>query len=233
MVPGGATSATIANATDATALINSLPPGPGGKLNVRVSVDTNGKVTEAEVVAGPGNVCPTVATPEVNSIREAGKKAAEMVRFAPAKVGDVPVDSVGWIYFETKPARYELFTVKGDRNYSAVELSKKTETSSNSTAEDQGDGRKILSGGVLEGRAVELPKPSYPPAARAVRATGSVEIQVLILEDGSVFEAEAKSGHPLLRSSARLAACSAKFHPTSLERRPVRVAGIITYNFVP
>ncbi len=91
---------------------------------------------------------------------------------------------------------------------------------------------RSISGGVLNGKARHLPKPPYPPAARAVRAAGAVTIQVLIDEDGSVFSAEPGSGHPLLRSASRLAACGASFSPTLLDGNPVKVVGVITYNFV-
>lgn len=90
-----------------------------------------------------------------------------------------------------------------------------------------------VSGGVLNGKAMSLSKPTYPPAAKAVRAAGSVNVQVLIGEDGSMLSANAVSGHPLLRSASRIAACSSKFSPTLLMGNPVKVSGIITYNFVP
>ena len=90
-----------------------------------------------------------------------------------------------------------------------------------------------ISGGVLNGKAMSLPRPRYPAAARAVRAFGAVQIQVLIDEDGGVFAATANNGHPLLRSASVTAACSAKFTPTYLAGQPVKVSGIITYNFVP
>lgn len=51
---------------------------------------------------------------------------------------------------------------------------------------------------VLNSGAVMLGKPKYPQAAKAVRASGKVEVQVLINELGNVVSAEAISGHPLL-----------------------------------
>src|SRR6185369_6802284 len=92
---------------------------------------------------------------------------------------------------------------------------------------------KTISGGVLNGKAVSLPKPPYPPAARAVRASGAVSVQVLIDEQGRVVSASAASGHPLLRAAAEQAARGARFSPTLLSGQPVKVSGIITYNFVP
>lgn len=92
---------------------------------------------------------------------------------------------------------------------------------------------KQISGGVLNGKATSLPKPPYPPAARAVRAAGAVSVQVLIDESGSVVSATAVSGHPLLRAAAVQAARGARFSPTQLSGQPVKVSGVITYNFVP
>jgi periplasmic protein TonB len=92
---------------------------------------------------------------------------------------------------------------------------------------------KQISGGVLNGKATSLPKPAYPPAARAVRAAGPVSVQVLIDENGNVVSASAVSGNPLLRAAAVQAARGAKFSPTKLSGQPVKVSGVITYNFVP
>ena len=92
---------------------------------------------------------------------------------------------------------------------------------------------KSISGGVLNGKATSLPKPPYPAAARAVRASGAVSVQVTIDESGNVVSASAVSGHPLLRAAAVQAARSARFSPTQLSGQPVKVTGVITYNFVP
>ncbi|HYJ92830.1 MAG TPA: TonB family protein [Pyrinomonadaceae bacterium] len=92
---------------------------------------------------------------------------------------------------------------------------------------------KTISGGVLNGKAVSLPKPAYPPAARAVRAAGAVQVQVLIDEEGRVVSATPAGGNPLLVPAAVAAARQARFSPTLLSGQPVKVSGIITYNFVP
>lgn len=86
---------------------------------------------------------------------------------------------------------------------------------------------------VINGSAAYLPRPAYPAAARAVKASGLVEVEVLIDEIGRVIYAKAVSGHPLLRAAAVKAAKEAKFSQTRLQELPVKVAGIIAYNFVP
>ncbi|HEV2884213.1 MAG TPA: TonB family protein [Pyrinomonadaceae bacterium] len=92
--------------------------------------------------------------------------------------------------------------------------------------------RAPISGGVLNGKATSLPKPVYPPIAKAAKASGTVTVQVTIDENGNVISTSAISGHPLLRASAVAAARAAKFTPTKLAGQPVKVTGVITYNFV-
>jgi protein TonB len=92
--------------------------------------------------------------------------------------------------------------------------------------------RAPISGGVLNGKAISLPKPPYPPIAKAAHAAGTVVVQVLIDENGNVVSAHAVSGHPLLQAVAVNAARQARFSPTKLSGQPVKVTGVIQYNFV-
>lgn len=89
-----------------------------------------------------------------------------------------------------------------------------------------------ISGGVLNGRAIRLTQPPYPAIARSAHASGQVQVQVLIDENGNVISAHATSGHPLLQGAAVAAARASKFTPTKLSGQPVKVNGVIIYNFV-
>jgi TonB family protein len=87
-------------------------------------------------------------------------------------------------------------------------------------------------GGVMNGKALALPQPPYPTIARAAHASGTVTVQVIIDEQGDVTSAHAVSGHPLLQAVCVAAARQAKFSPTLLDGEPVKVTGVIQYNFV-
>jgi TonB family protein len=89
-----------------------------------------------------------------------------------------------------------------------------------------------ISGGVMNGKAISLPRPDYPRIARSAHASGTVVVQVIIDEAGHVSAAHAVSGHPLLQGASVAAAKQAKFSPTKLCGEPVKVTGVITYNFV-
>src|SRR5215204_4241406 len=88
-------------------------------------------------------------------------------------------------------------------------------------------------GGVVNGLATNLVKPAYPPPARAMGITGAVNVQVTIYEKGNVISAAAASGHPLLRAVAVNAPRQSKFTPTFLSGQPVKVTGVIIYQFKP
>src|SRR5574341_650290 len=88
-----------------------------------------------------------------------------------------------------------------------------------------------VSGGVLQGSAISKVQPPYPPIAKAARASGAVQVQVTISEEGRVIEAAVISGHPLLRDAAVQAARQWKFKPTELSGVPVKVQGVLTFNF--
>lgn len=92
--------------------------------------------------------------------------------------------------------------------------------------------QKAVSGGVLNGKALNLPKPDYPLGARNSGASGTVIVEVTVDESGKVIAARVTSGHPLLRAAAIAAARQARFAPTKLSGQPVKVTGVITYNFV-
>lgn len=90
-----------------------------------------------------------------------------------------------------------------------------------------------ISKGVINGQAINLPRPAYPAAAKAMHASGDVSVQVTIDESGNVISANAVSGHPLLKQVSEVAARSAKFKPTYLSEQPVKVTGLIVYKFIP
>ena len=90
---------------------------------------------------------------------------------------------------------------------------------------------KPVSGGILNGKALKLPTPAYPENARRARTSGTVEVEVVIDVTGKVISAKALKGPVLLQAAAEQAAKQARFSPTLLTGQPVRVSGLISYNF--
>lgn len=178
-----------------------------GPVSVDIVIDEQGNVVSAisqpyaEVML-KSNAGIAAERREIHpALRRAAETAALGARFAPTRLNGVPVRVKGRIIYN--------FAV-----------------SSNGFS----DG-KTISGGVLNGKARSLPLPACPPAAKAVKASGAVNVQVVISEEGEVIAATAVSGHPLLRSAAVDAARGAKFSPTLLGGTPIKVTGVLIYNF--
>jgi len=86
---------------------------------------------------------------------------------------------------------------------------------------------------ILNGKALDLPKPEYPRDARALRLSGVVVVQVEIGENGKVLSAkDICQGLPYLSEASINSALKARFSPTLLNGQPIKVNGVIQYNFV-
>jgi outer membrane biosynthesis protein TonB len=83
----------------------------------------------------------------------------------------------------------------------------------------------------LKTNLIELVKPVFPLAAKAVRAFGEVKVEIVVDEAGKVASAKAILGHPLLRTASEQAALKSTFSPIMTEGKPVKTSGIIIYTF--
>jgi TonB family protein len=91
---------------------------------------------------------------------------------------------------------------------------------------------KTIQGGVVNSRATSLAKPPFPDGARG-RYGGTVVVQVTIDENGRVTDAEATCGFQVFAEVSVRAARQSTFTPTMLNGIPVKVTGVIVYNFTP
>jgi len=78
---------------------------------------------------------------------------------------------------------------------------------------------------VKNGRVIELPQPERQGAS------GTVIVRVVIDESAKVILACAVEGNPKLAPAAEQAAYRARFTPTVVDDKPVKVSGVISYNF--
>lgn len=90
-----------------------------------------------------------------------------------------------------------------------------------------------INAGVVNGKALNLAAPAYPAEAKAARATGAVNVQVFIDEEGNVIAAcsSSKDANSFLVESSEAAAYNSKFRPTTLNGQSVKVIGTIVYNY--
>jgi len=187
--------------------------GIGGKIVFTFTLDETGVVKDALPTAGPSFPCGTYPDAGFKHVFEAAQENVEASKFSPAIKDGVPVTSV-----------VRMSVKLGDADVDYVVRKQKEAGIDYSSSEP-------ITGKVLNGKALSMPAPTYPPEARKRKISGTVSIDLLIDEKGKVVAAGATGGPALLQPAARDAACGAKFSPTLLEGHPVKVHGTITYNF--
>ncbi|HYJ91637.1 MAG TPA: energy transducer TonB [Pyrinomonadaceae bacterium] len=178
--------------------------GVQGLVQVAIVVDENGFIESAKAVKNDKE--DSDVSPQVSearaALRAAAEEAALKAKFSPTLLSGNPVKVSGVITYNFR------------------------------LADDSTENRKSINGGTLNGKAIELPNPVYPDDARAAKVSGTVSVKVTVDEGGNVISAEAISGDQMLRWAAVDAARKARFSQTLLNGEPVKIVGIITYNFV-
>lgn len=189
--------------------------GIDGKLKVQITVDKAGAVKNPKILGGVIWPCDTNPKDQLAAVENAVKANLLEAKFSPAMK-------------DGKPQETDLFLsfLIGNTYREAVE-----ERAAEAAAAAGKTIPRIVEAGVITGRALRLPRPRYPAGAKMGYVSGAVQVGILIGEDGNVISAGVVSGHPSLRPGAREAACDSKFAPTALKGRPVKVSGIVTYNF--
>jgi TonB family protein len=81
--------------------------------------------------------------------------------------------------------------------------------------------------------AIIKANPDYPPPAKELNITGTVEVEIIISEIGLVVDATAISGPLALRNAAEEAARKWVFAPWILNGEPVRVKSVLTFVLGP
>ena len=101
-----------------------------------------------------------------------------------------------------------------------------TTTAAANTAKDD---TPLAVGSLLE-YATERINPIYPPAARTMRMTGTVRVELVVDEEGKV-EVENTSGPSMLQRAALDAVKRWKFKPFTREGQPVKAKGFVSFSF--
>lgn len=84
--------------------------------------------------------------------------------------------------------------------------------------------------GMLNDLAISLPPPDAT-AAKTANASGTVTVEVVVNEKGVVVASSVVSGAQSLWSAAGAAARQARFDPPLHNGKPVKIAGVLTYEF--
>jgi protein TonB len=73
--------------------------------------------------------------------------------------------------------------------------------------------------------------PEYPAIARQLKVEGTVELTLLVAENGTVKKVDIVSGNPMLTGPAAQTVKSWKFKPFTEEGKPIQVLAPVTLDF--
>jgi Ca-activated chloride channel family protein len=233
---------TSTQADSAPALASTITPAEKpSELPARSSRKGPSETGDEAVASNSSSAIKTISMEQPAIRRE--ERVSQPVETQPAPPRPVPspatsvnkesppaANSAAPVASPTKPPS-QPSEVKPAESKPAAVKSTDAKTADAKTAGASPANAKPVSGGVLNGKAVHLPKPLYPSAAKSIRAAGVVTVEVTLGEDGKVLTARAVSGNPFLRQAAVDAARQARFSPTVLSGKPVQVVGVITYTF--
>jgi outer membrane biosynthesis protein TonB len=146
-------------------------------VKVLVTLDEEGKTIEATAISGH------------LLLRAAAVEAARGARFHPTTLNGEPVKVTGIIIYNfatrTTPRGGLSSSEDGPNGASSSGTDSTTPPGDRDANPDHEKPRaQIVSGGVLNGRAIVLPQPDYPDYARAAGASGAVKVQVTVDEEG-------------------------------------------------
>jgi len=189
--------------------------------DMREQVATNGKVVLDAVNESTSNISPEFVT--TNNPSSATLPPTSEIKH-PTPTEQKPVDK--------KPA--EATVAKTDAPIIVPSAAPKKEEPKPVTETPKTDTPKNTSpveAGSLLPYATKQTSPVYPPAAKTLRATGVVRVDVTISETGEVAEVQKASGPPMLQAAAKDAIKKWKFKPFVRDGQPVKAIGYISFNF--
>ncbi len=81
--------------------------------------------------------------------------------------------------------------------------------------------------------AIKTVTPTYPPLAKQMKLSGSVELDAIIDESGNVSSVKVVKGNPVLTNAAEQALKKWTFKPFVREGKPVKAAAMFAFSFTP
>ncbi len=193
--------------------VNGVPGDkPAGDLvasNTKPSVDTDGSVPEQPSVSQPPSELKVPESRDREVKQPETKPSSAMPSDTAVAKNDKPVFIPSQPPVKETPKTIDPQPTKTD--------SKNDETP--------------LDVGSLIGYATKQLSPIYPSAARSIRMTGVVRVDVTVDEKGEVAAVQKTSGPAILQGAAQDAVRKWKFRPFVRDGQPVRAVGFISFNF--
>ena len=234
-VDGTTTSAANTNAVAQ----NNTPNINLTSSNIPVAVKPN----EPDAIPSPlpnASIDNSKTTPVTNgnSIKDYSKpqtetaaKAENPPTGAPKEAAKKP-DEVSKISPINSSVQAKITNVETQPNENKTNLNEsKTEPQAVSNNADLSKTNAPIAVGSLIDYVTQKVNPVYPAAAKTVRMSGVVKVDVIVDEDGKVAEVEKTSGPAMLQRAAADAIKKWKFKPFVRDGQPTKATGYVSFNF--
>lgn len=189
---------------------SAVAAGIDGKMQIGLTIKADGSLSDLRIYGGPMWPCGSKPGDEIENVQRAVKQYLLSQKWEPAMKNGKPVSSDVQITFLLS-GRFRDAT-----NNAQIEENLK-----------KGINPPMVEVKNLTPFVVSMPKQLM--GSRSTISAKLTEIQVLIDENGNVISAGGFHTAPTELKEARDLACGAKFKPLTLNRKPVKMSGLIMY----
>ena len=205
---------TTQNNTNATVQAQNNQPKPTENAPVFQSVPASVEKTNVAKIEPP------LTSPVTETPKQETEKADE----TPTVATQNPDNS-------TKTTRTRRIENSDTQTNDPVQKEAVAETTPATTQTNAPKNTSPLAVGSLVNYATEKSNPVYPPAARNMRMTGVVKVELIIDEDGKVAEVQTTTGPAMLQRAATDAVRKWKFRPFMRDGQATKATGFVNFNF--
>ncbi len=181
-----------------------------GKVIALVVVNPAGKVIEVKAVSGPDGICNGYWNDALALLHSYVRDRAKEVEFEPLENGKT----------------------KNTEQYLQLDFPQsKAEADKAETIKAILDDKKNKN--VVHGKPITMGRPEMRQTGARAVIHGTVRVEFEVDEEGRVFRARLDGPGliSVLNNSALSAACRSRFTQTTVNGKPVRVGGVVNYNF--
>lgn len=137
--------------------------------------------------------------------------------------------SIVWMHYQSQPLMVSNIETESE---AVAKLSQNNVSYMSGGIQSPEKSRYPIVSNCAPTKSIFKPVPIYPAKAKDEGISGNVTVVVTADETGKVIEAEALTGHELLKQAAVEAAYRAEFEPTTLGGHAVKIKGTLTYKFI-
>jgi protein TonB len=132
------------------------------------------------------------------------------------------------------PKNTNIQTPTGENKPNPNEVKPETQPQVKPVAANDSDSPKtnmpLVVGSLIE-YVTQKVNPVYPQAAKTIRMSGVVKVDVIVDEEGKVSEVQKTSGPQMLQRAAADAIKKWKFKPFVRDGQPIKATGFVSFNF--